>query len=378
MNNTKIILVEGMMCQHNCGATVQKALVMVIGVEKAEVSFVEKMATVWGTASMADLIDAIEMVGFDATEQAIQVTTAELTPSAPRTSIAIPKTVKDNSLPCASFSILGETSVPNLKDLKRRLHSLSGVQHVEIIQLSKIVEVSFHDSVTSGIAIAQSAADPFNNGSCGLALLNISGLASPASNQQQCEVDLEVTGMSCTACVVKVERALRATPGVSHVAVNLATKRATITTIASRNPTELADVVNRLGFKTVVTEEALSTEALQKSQNHEVRQWITLLAISLSFMIPLFCIKIMTPHTPWLMSSEPGFGVATRSELIQAALATPVQIIVGYRFYVAAFKGLMAEHPSMGMDFLVATGTSVAFFYSWFSLINLLLVPVPA
>jgi P-type Cu+ transporter len=50
----------------NCGTTVQNALRAVPGVQRAEVSFEEKTARVWGTAHTSALVDAVEAVGFGA------------------------------------------------------------------------------------------------------------------------------------------------------------------------------------------------------------------------------------------------------------------------------------------------------------------------
>lgn len=59
--------VDGMMCQTNCGTTVRNALERVPGVTRAEVSFAEKRAWVWGARLHADaVVDAVEAVGFDA------------------------------------------------------------------------------------------------------------------------------------------------------------------------------------------------------------------------------------------------------------------------------------------------------------------------
>jgi Cu+-exporting ATPase len=48
--------------------------------------------------------------------------------------------------------------------------------------------------------------------------------------------------------------------------------------------------------------------------------------------------------------------------LVQLALATPVQFVIGYRFYKNAFHSLRAGSP--GMDVLVALGTSASYFFS--------------
>lgn len=69
---TAVLSVEGMMCQGSCGTTVKGALEAVPGVARAEVSFPEKRARVWGggggaaPVSVGTLVDAVLTVGFDA------------------------------------------------------------------------------------------------------------------------------------------------------------------------------------------------------------------------------------------------------------------------------------------------------------------------
>jgi Cu+-exporting ATPase len=60
------LTVEGMMCQRNCGSTVTRALESVPGVSHVIVSFEKKQALCWGSATVEELIDAIECVGFEA------------------------------------------------------------------------------------------------------------------------------------------------------------------------------------------------------------------------------------------------------------------------------------------------------------------------
>ena len=62
-----VLKVEGMMCQNNCGTTVQKALSNVPKVTKVVVSFAKKEAQIWGSVSSSVLINAVASVGFDAT-----------------------------------------------------------------------------------------------------------------------------------------------------------------------------------------------------------------------------------------------------------------------------------------------------------------------
>ena len=63
-----VVLIEGMMCMKNCGATVEKAIRAVSGVQNVVVSLKDAKADVWGpTSSGVAIIDALESVGFDAT-----------------------------------------------------------------------------------------------------------------------------------------------------------------------------------------------------------------------------------------------------------------------------------------------------------------------
>ena len=66
-----VLKVEGMMCQKNCGNTVQKALSNVPGVTKAVVTFAQKEAQIWGNVASSVLVSAVANVGFDATVIAV-------------------------------------------------------------------------------------------------------------------------------------------------------------------------------------------------------------------------------------------------------------------------------------------------------------------
>jgi copper chaperone CopZ len=68
------------------------------------------------------------------------------------------------------------------------------------------------------------------------------------------QTTLQITGMTCPACVRRVDKALRAVPGVREVAVDLATGRATIDHAAEAD--ELAAAATRAGYAATVTETA--------------------------------------------------------------------------------------------------------------------------
>lgn len=64
-------------------------------------------------------------------------------------------------------------------------------------------------------------------------------------------LDLRITGMSCAACVRRVERAAAAVPGVQAVAVNLATERAAVTAVPGLRLSGLAGALAKAGYPVV-------------------------------------------------------------------------------------------------------------------------------
>ena len=155
-------------------------------------------------------------------------------------------------------------------------------------------------------------------------------------------IDLSIGGMTCASCVRRVEKALAGVPGVSGVAVNLATERARITTSGTADMAALLGAVTRVGF------EGAAIEATAPPARHGAGRELFHLVAAAMLSAPL--LAGMAAHPFGLDLVLPGW--------VQFALATPVQFWLGARFYVAGWKA--ARALSGNMDLLVALGTSAA------------------
>jgi Cu+-exporting ATPase len=160
---------------------------------------------------------------------------------------------------------------------------------------------------------------------------------------------LDIGGMTCASCVGRVEKALGKIPGVEAATVNLATEQARIRTKrGSSSLVEIIALVKKTGY------EAKASSVRGNLDQKETRQfWAAdgLGRVILSFLLstPLFLPMFLMP-----------FGIHwSLSGWWQLALATPVQFILGWRFYKAGYKSLMAGAGNM--DLLVALGTSAAY-----------------
>jgi Cu+-exporting ATPase len=169
---------------------------------------------------------------------------------------------------------------------------------------------------------------------------------------------LDIGGMTCASCVSRVEKALEKIPGVEGATVNLATEQARIR--IQHGSTTLADIialVKKTGY-----EAKESSLRGKNDQNQNKSFWAPdgLGRVVLSFLLsaPLVLPMFLMPFdVHWSLS---GWW--------QLALATPVQFILGWRFYKAGYKSLMAGAGNM--DLLVALGTSAAFGLSLYLLIS--------
>ncbi len=164
-----------------------------------------------------------------------------------------------------------------------------------------------------------------------------------------------VTGMTCASCVLHVEKALQAEPGVQAVSVNLATNTAQVSWEAGRTDSQhLQQAVRNAGYDLLVTDEGDAVAEAEKIQTERLRGLKRKLIASLVLSIPLVIIGMFLMHEPW-------------ANVTMWALSTPVVLVFGRQFFVNAWK--QARHRTANMDTLVALSTGVAYLFSVFNLL---------
>lgn len=156
------------------------------------------------------------------------------------------------------------------------------------------------------------------------------------------ETTLQVEGMTCASCVARVEKALKKVPGVREAAVNLATEKTTIQALSTVPVSALKAAIEKAGY--TAKDIAESKAASKKRLPH----WWPV-AVSAALTIPLVLPMVLQLFgVDWMLSGW-----------LQLALATPVQFWLGWRFYLAGWKAVLAKTGNM--DLLVALGTSAAY-----------------
>lgn len=240
------------------------------------------------------------------------------------------------------------------------------------------------------------------------------------------EATLQITGMTCAACAVRIEKGLNKVEGVEEATVKLALERSSIKyDPAVTNIDTLEKKVRDLGYDVVTEKTELDITGMTCAAcATRIEKGLNKLAGVSKANVNLALEKATVEYNPSTLSKSEiiqkvealGYGAVVKEDekqqetadhrqreiekqtgkfifstilslpllwamvghfsftsfiyvpdmfmnpWVQLALATPVQFIIGKQFYVGAFKAL--KNKSANMDVLVALGTSAAYFYS--------------
>lgn len=174
------------------------------------------------------------------------------------------------------------------------------------------------------------------------------------------KLNIKIKGMSCAACAARIEKALNSIEGVTKAVVNFAAETATIEYNTDKiTVNDLINVVKKSGYDAVVKEKVTKDMEKEEREN-EIRSLKNSFIASAILSIPLVLNMVL----------EAFLGVETilSDGYLQLALETPIQFIIGYRFYKNSYHALKGGNPNM--DVLISMGTLAAYFFSLYNVVN--------
>ena len=178
--------------------------------------------------------------------------------------------------------------------------------------------------------------------------------------------EYKLSGMTCAACAMTVEMAVKDLETVEDVSVNLATERLSLVPKAGFDSQQVLDAVAEAGYQAEekgknkpsdVNEEAVARAQILRRKKQE-------LLILLFTALPLLYISMGSMIGLPLPSFLDHMAHPLVFVLSQLLLTLPA-VWIGRGFYQRGFRNLIKRHPNM--DSLIAVGTSAAFFYSLYS-----------
>lgn len=178
-----------------------------------------------------------------------------------------------------------------------------------------------------------------------------------SSNETIRQETFAITGMTCTNCSARIEKALNKKEGITNAYVNFATEKAVVSFDTNVMTTEtIESIVAKAGYGAIV-DLAENQDSVEKAQAKEFKllkfQLILGAVLSLPMVIAMFAVMFKVDaawvhflHNPW----------------VQLLLTTPVQFYIGARFYKGTYLSL--KNGSATMDVLIAIGTTSAYLLS--------------
>lgn len=246
-----------------------------------------------------------------------------------------------------TLTIEGMTCSACVRNVEQTVNALPGVQNATVNFVTEKLQASF---------------DPGN--------LSIDDIIDAVTKRgYQASIPSEETartfiveGMTCAACVKRVEDVLSNLDGVQEAAVNLATEKAHVTFAPLKaNESEMIRAVEVAGYGLSPASDDTFAETDEDRKSEELRRQYIRLIVSISFAIPLVLIAMLEMvGIPLPRFISPVHSPGTFA-LAQLGLTLPI-VIAGFHFYTNGFPTLFRGHPNM--DSLIAIGTTAAISYS--------------
>ncbi|KAI0060218.1 heavy metal translocatin [Artomyces pyxidatus] len=252
-----------------------------------------------------------------------------------------------------------------VESIEGMLRTQSGIHSVKVALLAERGVVEFDPHVWTADKIISEISD-----------IGFDATLIPKTRSD--EITLRVYGMTCASCTSTVETELAKMPGITSVAVALATETAKIAFDRGLvGPREMVERIEELGFDAMLSDHEDATQLRSLTRMKEIQEWRSRFRWSLAFALPVFFISMIAPKIPFLKPVVhyriiPGIPLG---HLLVAIITTPAQFWLGQKFYRNAYKAL--RHGTATMDVLVMLGTSAAYFYSLFTLIGAAFHPDP-
>ncbi len=246
-----------------------------------------------------------------------------------------------------SIQVRGMSCAACVRRVEQGLKSLEGVREASVNFATQKALVEYEPDVIEPAKIREK-------------IIDLGYEVVPSQSSQPESLDrtiISIGGMTCAACVRRVERALKNVPGVSEATVNLATSKALLLHPGGPVSTEaLREAIESAGYSFLGVGGEGREDPLEKAQAEELREFK--IKLSVGFILSILIHAGSMPHFfPVLHSISDQIRL-----IILFLMTTPVVFWVGSRFLHGAYKAALQK--TTDMNTLVAVGALSAYFYS--------------
>ncbi len=171
------------------------------------------------------------------------------------------------------------------------------------------------------------------------------------------DVSFPVKGMTCAACVARVEKVLKKIDGIEEISVNLANEKAYFKVKDNSSIVKAAELLNEYGYKLEIEEK--NQPNIKDNDNIEFDLLKRDFIFSLSLALPIFIVSMSVDLFFSNTITDQSKDIINKLLFI---FTTPIMFIPAKRFFIAFWNNL--KHFSADMNTLIAVGTGAAYGYS--------------
>lgn len=256
--------------------------------------------------------------------------------------------------------IIGMTCTSCSSTVESALQAIQGVQKAQVALATEEAEVHYDPKVVTYNQLLEAIEN------VGFKAILIS------SGEDMSKIELKVDGIQTDHSMRIVVQSLQALPGVQAIDLYPELNKISLSYRPDvTGPRTFINVIETTGsrrFKAKIFSEGDGQRDVHRKE--EIKQYYKSFMWSLVFTIPVFLTSMVLMYIPGIKHGLDAkvVNMLTIGEIIRWVLSTPVQFLIGRRFYIGAYKAL--RRGSANMDVLIALGTNAAYFYSVYSVLR--------
>ncbi|CAN6240439.1 unnamed protein product [Urochloa humidicola] len=333
--------VTGMSCAA-CAGSVEKAVKRLPGIHDAAVDVLGGRAQVVfypAFVSEEKIREAIEDVGFEAK--------------------LINEEVREKNILVCKLHIKGMTCTSCTNTVESALQTFPGVQRASVALATEEAEIRYDRRIVAANQLIQAVEET------GFEAVLIT------AGEDRSRIDLKIDGVLNERIIMILESSIRALPGVEDIKVDTQLHKITISYKPDQTgPRDLIEVIESATSGDITASIYPEAEGREHHRYGEIKRYKQSFLWSLIFTIPVFLTSMVFMYIPGLKHGleKKVVNMMSIGELLRWILSTPVQFIIGRKFYTGAYKAVC--HGSPNMDVLIALGTNTAYFYSVYSVLR--------
>ncbi|KAI0496542.1 hypothetical protein KFK09_022862 [Dendrobium nobile] len=262
---------------------------------------------------------------------------------------------QDKSISVCCIRIKGMACTSCSESVERSLLMVDGVKKAVVGLALEEAKVHFDPDITNPDRLIEAIEDT----GFGANLIS--------SGDDVNKVYLKVVGIHSQNDAVLIQSSLEAMEGVNHVELDPVGQKVTVTYDPDlTGPRSIIHCIEEVGQSPGLFLVSLysAPKPREMERQHQVRVFRNQFLWSCLFSVPVFLFSMVLPMLPpygdWLSTKI--FNDLTVGMLLRWLFCSPVQFIIGWRFYIGSYHAL--RQGSSNMDVLVAMGTNTAYFYS--------------